>query len=66
MPEHYTTNTMQAAIYCIVCSRMTMHGVDYGGRGPCLDSNGDVRRKRRPLAAALDSAIRGGGTVPPK
>jgi hypothetical protein len=38
MPEHYTKNTVEVSVWCNTCNRMTMHRVDDGRRGPCIDS----------------------------
>jgi hypothetical protein len=37
MPEHYTKSTVEAAEWCNVCNKVTMHRVDHGRRGPCLE-----------------------------
>ena len=35
--EHYTKNTAQVRAWCKRCERPTMHQVDAGRLGPCLD-----------------------------
>lgn len=37
MPEHFTKRTVSAAYYCGKCSKVTMHRVDEGRKGPCLE-----------------------------
>jgi len=37
MSEHYTKNTLAASCWCKVCHKETLHRVDGGRRGPCLD-----------------------------
>lgn len=37
MSEHYTRNTVSVSAWCPKCRRQTMHRVDEGRRGPCLD-----------------------------
>lgn len=37
MKEHYTKNTVEARAWCNKCDRATMHRVDRGRLGSCLD-----------------------------
>lgn len=37
MTEHFTKNTVQAKLWCKRCFRYTMHRIDSGRKGPCLD-----------------------------
>lgn len=37
MAEHYTRNTVQVSAWCPKCRKETMHRVDAGQRGPCLE-----------------------------
>lgn len=37
MPEHYTKDTVQAAAYCKPCCKQTMHRIDDGRLGPCME-----------------------------
>jgi len=37
MAEHYTSNTETVTAWCLKCHRNTLHRVDSGRRGPCLD-----------------------------
>lgn len=37
MTEHYSRNTHAAQLWCAKCRRFTMHRIDHGRRGPCLD-----------------------------
>ena len=37
MTEHYTRNTVQISAWCAKCRRETMHRVDSGRKGPCLE-----------------------------
>jgi hypothetical protein len=39
MTEHYTRNTESATAFCKKCDRFTVHRVDGGRLGPCLDEN---------------------------
>jgi hypothetical protein len=36
MSEHYPKATVQVSVWCNPCGKMTMHRVDAGRRGPCL------------------------------
>jgi hypothetical protein len=50
MSEHYTKSTMQVSVWCNPCGKMTMHRVDDGRRGPCLEclKKLDQQAKDRP------------------
>lgn len=37
MPQHYSKATVAVQVWCKVCHKDTMHRVDYGRRGPCLE-----------------------------
>lgn len=37
MPEHYTKATLEVSVWCRACGKHTMHRVDSGRRGPCLE-----------------------------
>ena len=37
MSEHFTRNTVSAALWCAKCQRQTQHRIDGVRRGPCLD-----------------------------
>lgn len=37
MPEHYSKQTKQVTAYCPKCARQTMHRVDNGRLGACLE-----------------------------
>jgi len=37
MPQHYTKATVSASEWCNVCGKATMHRVDAGRRGSCLE-----------------------------
>jgi ribosomal protein L44E len=57
MPEHYTKDTVQVSVWCNPCNKHTMHRVDHGRRGPCLEcmakqEEKSQERKRAPAKAA--------------
>jgi hypothetical protein len=35
--EHFTRNTLEATAWCKRCNRNTLHRIDDGRVGPCLD-----------------------------
>jgi hypothetical protein len=37
MTQHFTRNTISAALYCPKCKKQTQHRVDGVRKGPCLD-----------------------------
>lgn len=37
MPEHFTKNTLMAKFWCNPCGKETLHNVNDGRRGTCLD-----------------------------
>lgn len=37
MAEHYTKSTVEARAFCTKCASYTMHRVDGGRKGPCLN-----------------------------
>jgi len=37
MSEHFTRNTVSAALYCAKCKKQTQHRVDGVRKGPCLE-----------------------------
>ena len=37
MSEHYSRRTVSASAWCPHCKRQTMHRIDDGRRGPCLE-----------------------------
>jgi ribosomal protein L44E len=37
MHEHYPKATIEVSVWCNRCGKFTMHRVDDGRRGPCLD-----------------------------
>lgn len=39
MSQHYTKNTKQVLHYCPTCNRQTMHRVDSGRMGYCLEDH---------------------------
>ena len=57
MAEHYTKNVMGDTTYCKKCKRNTLHRVDGGRLGPCIDPEHKVPElsqdqiKRRKKAA---------------
>jgi ribosomal protein L44E len=51
--EHYTKGTVQVSAWCKVCHRETMHRVDHGRRGPCLEC-----MKKREHEATIARAAR--------
>lgn len=46
MPEHYTRNTETATAWCNKCNRMTVHRIDGGRKGPCLEHDTPVKEKK--------------------
>jgi hypothetical protein len=46
MTEHYTRNTETATGYCKKCGKQTVHRVDDGRLGPCLDEKHPVPLER--------------------
>jgi hypothetical protein len=43
--EHYTKTTKECEGWCPSCNRMTIHRVDGGRKGPCIDAqHGDPTR----------------------
>ena len=51
MPEHYPKSTVEVSVWCDPCRKVTMHRVDHGRRGPCLEC-----MKKRELEAAARPA----------
>lgn len=51
MPEHYTKATVSATFWCAKCGKPTLHRVDAGRRGPCLDCLERPRAEKRPHPA---------------
>jgi ribosomal protein L44E len=39
MTQHYQRNTTEVMAFCPTCGRNTMHRVDSGRRGPCLEDH---------------------------
>jgi hypothetical protein len=37
MPQHYTKSTIEVSVWCSPCHKTTMHRVDHGRRGPCIE-----------------------------
>ena len=37
MGEHYPRSTETATAWCLKCKRFTVHRVDGGRKGPCID-----------------------------
>lgn len=37
MTEYFTKNTVEAKLWCKRCFKYTMHRIDKGRKGPCLD-----------------------------
>jgi hypothetical protein len=37
MTQHFTKNTVEASFYCNKCGHTTMHRIDNGRKGPCLE-----------------------------
>lgn len=37
MSEHFTRNTLEATAWCRKCQRTTLHRIDDGRTGPCLE-----------------------------
>jgi hypothetical protein len=65
--HHMTRNTQQASFWCNPCQRVTMHRVDGGRKGPCLecmkraDVGREIRRKAgRDLERLQQSELFGG------
>lgn len=46
MPEHFTRNTTEALIWCNKCQRNTVHRIDDGRRGPCLEHETPIKPKK--------------------
>lgn len=46
MTEHFTKNTVAASFYCSRCEMFTMHRIDGGRKGPCLNCIGKLEEKR--------------------
>ncbi|HEY1897828.1 MAG TPA: hypothetical protein VGG62_16225 [Terracidiphilus sp.] len=45
MPEHYPKATVEVKVWCNVCHRETMHRVNNGRRGSCLECIGKRERE---------------------
>jgi hypothetical protein len=64
--EHYTKNTIEASAWCDRCHRATMHRVDNGRRGPCLEcmarpeAEPDSTRRKPPAGVQMDLFRKGG------
>jgi hypothetical protein len=37
MTQHFTRNTVSAALYCAKCKKETQHRIDGVRKGPCLE-----------------------------
>ena len=48
MPEHYTKNTIAVSVWCNPCGKFTIHRVDDGRRGPCLEC---IRKREEAIRA---------------
>lgn len=51
--EHYTKNTLAVSAWCPKCRKETMHRVDAGRRGPCLECIKNLENKP-PAPASSD------------
>jgi ribosomal protein L44E len=51
MPQHYTKATLQVSVWCNRCGKHTMHRVDDGRRGPCLDC---IQKREKAMRAQLE------------
>jgi hypothetical protein len=49
MTEHYTKSTVAVQFFCKRCGRSTMHRVDKGRKGPCLDCLARLENKHTQL-----------------
>jgi hypothetical protein len=49
MSEHFTKNTVEARLWCRKCYKLTMHRIDAGRKGPCLDciARGEAEIRQR-------------------
>jgi len=47
MGEHYTKNCEGDTTWCAKCQRMTLHRVDSGRLGPCIDPKHPVPKETR-------------------
>ena len=62
MPEHYSKAVVQVSVWCKVCHKDTMHRVDSGRRGPCLEclaKNEAECLAKREAAARRPGSLRG-------
>lgn len=48
MTEHYTKNTVSVSAWCPKCRKETMHRVDAGRRGPCLECIKKAEAEKKP------------------
>ena len=46
MPHHFTKNTVEAEWWCNPCNQRTMHRIDGGRLGPCLNCIAKLERQR--------------------
>lgn len=53
MSEHYTLETVEVKVWCRVCRQPTMHRVDGGRRGPCLEHAPKEKPKPVPQSGNL-------------
>lgn len=60
MPEHFTRNTVSAALWCAKCRKQTQHRIDGVKKGPCLDCIAELERK----AKISEALRRAGGDAP--
>jgi len=47
MKEHYSKSTVAVQAWCKKCNRSTMHRVDSGRKGPCIDCMERVAKEPR-------------------
>ena len=54
MTQHFTRSTVSASFFCGKCGRMTMHRIDGGRKGPCLEciARLDAEHAAKPAAPA--------------
>lgn len=55
MPQHYPKDTVAVQVWCNPCHKETMHRVDAGRRGPCLEcmAKREQEAKDRPKPAPV-------------
>jgi hypothetical protein len=71
MPEHYPKSTVEVSVWCDPCGKATMHRVDDGRRGPCLECLKNLndaalaRPTSAPAPATQEKLFKPGQVTPP-